>query len=57
MVINGNQDGGDDFRCVMTDANDTSKVYINTFTINSSGVKTYSSNMLVNTPIEIRVYN
>ena len=57
FVINGNQDGTDDFRYVMTDAGDNNNVYINTFKINSSGVKTYSSNMLLNTPIEIRVYN
>jgi hypothetical protein len=57
MVINGNQDGVDDFRYVMFDAFNTEQIYINTFRVNSSGVKTYYSNMLENTPIEIRVYN
>ena len=57
MVINGNVDGVDDFRYVMFDAFDNNQLYINTFRINSSGVKTPSSNMLDRTPIEIRVYN
>ncbi len=57
MVINGNQDGVDDFRYVMFDAFNNKQIYINTFRVNSSGVKTYYSNMLENTPIEIRVYN
>ena len=57
MVINGNADGVDDFRYVMFDAFDNNQLNINTFRINSSGVKTPSSNMLDRTPIEIRVYN